>query len=105
MQKIYSSDNRVLLYLLQSKLEEKKIKTLIKNEDLSGPAAGQIPPIMVIPELWIMEDKYYKEAIQIIEQELLREGASKSNWKCPECGEVIEGQFEVCWNCGHSNTQ
>jgi hypothetical protein len=21
-------------------------------------------------------------------------------WTCPQCGERIEGQFGVCWQCG-----
>jgi hypothetical protein len=21
-------------------------------------------------------------------------------WRCPACGERVEGQFAVCWNCG-----
>ena len=23
-----------------------------------------------------------------------------SDWECPACGETLEPQFEVCWNCG-----
>ncbi len=21
-------------------------------------------------------------------------------WRCPSCGELVEGQFRACWNCG-----
>ncbi len=24
-------------------------------------------------------------------------------WKCEKCNEIIEDNFEVCWNCGNSN--
>ena len=24
----------------------------------------------------------------------------KTPWKCPQCGEPLEAQFEACWNCG-----
>lgn len=23
-----------------------------------------------------------------------------SPWKCPECGEEVDGQFTNCWQCG-----
>ncbi|MGH7830408.1 MAG: DUF7577 domain-containing protein, partial [Candidatus Binatia bacterium] len=26
----------------------------------------------------------------------------KEPWQCRKCGEVIEGQFTDCWNCGSS---
>jgi hypothetical protein len=22
------------------------------------------------------------------------------HWRCPGCGEIIDGPFEQCWNCG-----
>ena len=28
------------------------------------------------------------------------DGPPPQPWKCPECGEEIEGQFSQCWNCG-----
>ncbi len=21
-------------------------------------------------------------------------------WRCPSCGELVEGQFQACWKCG-----
>jgi hypothetical protein len=26
--------------------------------------------------------------------------AGSGSWKCPQCGESVPGEFEVCWNCG-----
>ena len=28
----------------------------------------------------------------------------KTSWRCGNCAETVEGDFEVCWNCGTSNT-
>ena len=25
-------------------------------------------------------------------------------WKCPKCGEDVENNFDVCWNCGTSKS-
>jgi hypothetical protein len=25
---------------------------------------------------------------------------SGEGWRCPQCGEALEGQFTACWSCG-----
>ena len=30
----------------------------------------------------------------------LASGDSSAPWKCPACGEDVEGNFTTCWNCG-----
>ena len=27
-------------------------------------------------------------------------GYTRAMWSCPKCGEKIEDNFEICWNCG-----
>lgn len=103
MKKIYSTENRILLKVLQSSLKESGITSIIKNEEVSGPAAGEIPPVVATPEVWIIDDEYYDAAQEILQQELARMKKSKLKWKCPQCGEILGGQFGVCWKCGHSN--
>jgi len=103
MQKLYSSEDRVFLYLLQSKLTENGINCIIKNEAPCGPAGGEIPPVIALPELWVIDNQYVTDAMQIIQQELSSLSVPKKDWKCPQCGEYLEGQFDVCWKCGQSN--
>jgi len=97
MKKIYSSQNRVLIYLLKSKLEERHIPCFLKNEN--PPLAGEIPPILAWPELWV-EDELASKAKTIIEEELEHEQETKTNWICAQCGEHLEGAFNICWQCG-----
>lgn len=104
MKKIYSSNNRVMLYLLKAKLEEQKIFSIIKNEELAGPAAGEVPPVVAKPELWILEDNQYSLANDILQEELALQAKPAESWRCPQCHEELEGQFDVCWKCGHSRT-
>ncbi|CAN5465814.1 DUF2007 domain-containing protein [soil metagenome] len=100
MQKLYSSENLVFLYLLQSKLVDKGISCIIKNE--VPPAAGEIPPVEALPELWLTDKQHFIDAMQIIQYELSSLGTSKKAWYCPQCGESLEGQFDICWKCGQS---
>jgi hypothetical protein len=29
--------------------------------------------------------------------------APPEDWQCPKCGEIVYGNFSVCWNCGASD--
>jgi hypothetical protein len=97
MKKLYSSQNRVFLYLLKACLEDKKINCFFKNE--SPPAAGEVPPMIAWPEIWIMNDSDFAAATECVEAELARPAAAA--WQCPKCHEKLEGQFEICWKCGY----
>ena len=97
MEKLLVADDRTQLYLLKSILESEGIICFIKNE--YPPAAGELPPVSARPELWVMDNQYYEKAMQLIQANSLPLTPSKP-WKCPRCGEQLEGQFTTCWNCG-----
>jgi hypothetical protein len=64
MKKLYSSQNRVNVYMLQSALESKNIVCFIKNEN--PPLAGEIPSMIAWPELWCMNDEQCSEAKKLL---------------------------------------
>lgn len=33
-------------------------------------------------------------------KELVNQANQRQPWTCSDCGEKIEAQFDVCWNCG-----
>ncbi len=100
MKKLYTTQNKVSLYVLQSRLKEQGIECFIKNEQ--PPLAGEIPPDIAWPELWVMDDERFAEAESIFENEKMELETPKANWMCIACGEMLEGQFDVCWKCGGS---
>lgn len=61
-----------------------------------GSAAGELPPDQCLPEVWLLYDEQEDQA-----RAFLRELADvpQRRWVCA-CGEVVEGGFEQCWNCG-----
>ena len=100
MKKLYSTNNRVTLYLLKSKLEESDIHCSIKNEN--PPLAGEIPSIIAWPELWILDDRQYDDALIILKGAISTIPTHKKEWTCLHCGELIEAQFDICWKCEKS---
>lgn len=58
--------------------------------------AGEMPPDQCLPEVWISDDTQESQA-----QALLHalQNAPQRRWTCA-CGEIVEGGFEACWQCG-----
>ncbi len=98
MKKVYTNENRMLVGYVQGILESHGIECFMKNENLAG-AAGELPPNECWPEVWVVEDQDHDRARTIV-SDLLVDMEGASNWRCPHCGELIEGQFGQCWNCG-----
>ncbi len=96
---VYSAANISLVSIVKNILEQRGIKCWIRNEALSA-GIGELPPIETWPQLCVEKDDY-SEAKHIVEETLAAQDIS-TMWKCDSCGEVIEGQFTECWNCGKS---
>ena len=38
--------------------------------------------------------------VRFVNKESLKDPKSYRSWRCRSCNELVEGQFEACWNCG-----
>jgi hypothetical protein len=98
MKLLYSSQDRVLLYLIKARLDDKGIASFFKNEQ--PPLAGEIPPMIAWPQLWVMDESNFARATECVTDELTSRSQPNTAWVCPQCQEKLEGQFEICWKCG-----
>jgi hypothetical protein len=98
MKVVYSASIISIVSIYQSILAGHGIRCWIRNEFLSA-GMGELPPIECWPQLCV-EDEDFEDAERII-AEALTEKVFEA-WKCPSCGEEIEGQFSACWKCGTS---
>lgn len=101
MKLIYSSSNTLLVNHVRNLLEVSGIEVQMKNEFLGG-AAGELPPTESWPELWVAEEDLAR-AQQVIDA--FQRAEPLPTWRCPKCGELVEGQFTLCWNCGTSRPE
>lgn len=99
MKRIYSSDNPLIVGHLKQVLEANHIACITRNEYLLG-GAGELPPNECWPELWVVEDFQQQEARALVEAALAMRFEPAGSWECPDCGELLEGQFTACWACG-----
>lgn len=99
MKIIYSSFDPFAVTQLKDILEREGVPCVIRNE-ISAALAGEIPMSECIPELWIQNDRDLDQALRIkVDWRSPAEGVGGA-WKCPTCGESLEGQFTSCWKCG-----
>ena len=95
MKRIFSAPILTIVANVRNVLEINGIESVIRNQYLCA-GVGELPPIECWPTLWVAEQDEAR-ALELIEAD---EDQSGHVWKCPKCGEEVEGQFDICWNCG-----
>jgi hypothetical protein len=85
--------------LVRGLLERAGIQCHTKNEQLAG-ALGDIPFLECEPELWVLHDEDLDRAQRILAAHNAP-AHTTSQWRCRHCGELIDGQFGACWQCGN----
>jgi hypothetical protein len=98
MQLLFSSLKLLDVYHLKNLLEAEGIRCQIRNELLSR-LAGEIPFTECAPELWLLDARDLEPARRIL-ADFGRAPVPRAPWRCPDCGEALEGQFSACWRCG-----
>lgn len=101
MKRVYRTDSLIIVAHLKNILVHEGIPCIIKNDRLLG-ALGEIPFLECWPEVWVVNDEDAEGAERVIHQALRGESDTGAPWICPGCGEQVEGQFAVCWQCGAS---
>ncbi|CAA0125595.1 Uncharacterised protein [BD1-7 clade bacterium] len=95
---LYTHENRFFVLNAQNLVEQAGINTVLRNEYASS-AAGELSPVDVWLELWLLEPTDYNTANDIIER-AFSDQQTRQAWQCPQCKELNEGAFEMCWQCG-----
>jgi hypothetical protein len=97
MKLVYTHENRLLVNNAQNMVEQANINTVLKNEYAAG-AMGDIAPIDSWMELWVLDEKDYKQAALLLDS--LASNRQKEDWVCSQCSESNDAAFDFCWQCG-----
>lgn len=95
MRRIAQAPNIAIATLWVDTLREAGIEASVQRQFLAG-AAGELPPDQCLPEIWVLHDQQEAQARMLLNH--LR-NLPQRRWRCA-CGELVEGGFESCWNCG-----
>ena len=85
----------MLVQTFKSVLESYGIACEVKDELPVGTRER-----IAITELWVLDHARVEEAKNILAQSEKADQPTAESWKCKKCGEMIEGQFDQCWQCG-----
>ncbi len=102
MKLVYTHENPLMVAQAKNLLELQGLEVILKNEFARG-ALGEISTLDAWQEVWVVKDKDYLPAIEIIKS--ANKVAPVSHWLCAECGEENSGSFEHCWNCQHERPE
>lgn len=99
MRRVTQAPNIAIATLWADALRQAGIEAAVQRYYL-GSAAGELPPDQCLPEIWVIDDGQEEQARMFL-HELAR--LPQRRWMC-QCGELVEGGFEECWNCGRPMT-
>lgn len=96
MFRLLSAPNLITGQIWLDLLLEAGIDASLERQHLSS-IMGEMPPDQCRPEIWLRHPEQEARARQLI-ADLQR--LPQRRWFCRQCGELVEGGFEQCWNCG-----
>jgi hypothetical protein len=97
--KIFTASNPTEAHIVCGLLEQQRISAEVRGEGVFG-LKGELPLTDdTDPYVWLLQLDKANKALALVE-EYKNQQNNYSDWQCEECGEVNEGQFGLCWNCG-----
>ena len=99
--KVFIAQNPPQAHIICELLRAEHIQVEVRGEGLFG-LQGELPmEDSTQPYVWLLDPNQRTQAEKLIAS-LERDFAKRSQqeWKCGNCGELNEGQFALCWQCG-----
>ena len=100
MKKLYTHENRMIIFNLKNVLQDIGINCTVINEFASG-GVGDLAAFDTWPELWISDSDRFGEAESVLQKIVF--DRNDDYWFCSGCQEKNGGAFELCWKCGRSS--
>jgi hypothetical protein len=96
MKRVLQAPNLALATLWADQLLGAGIQASVQRA-FAGSIAGELPPDQCLPEVWVADDGQCETARALLGD---WQRMPHRRWACPGCREIVDGPFEVCWNCG-----
>ena len=97
MKRVYSAASLIDAAHWANVLASHGIEAQLRNTTLGG-ATGELPFAETWPQVWVADEQeqHARRVIQTVSRGPDRTAAA---WRCDRCGELIDGQFDDCWQC------
>ena len=97
MRRVFTHEQPAMAGYVCALLQGQGVVCEVRHQYLGG-AVGELPPFECWPEVWVV-DHQADWALELVEA-LAPADQPGPDWTCPGCGERVEGQFAICWQCG-----
>ena len=100
---VYKAGELGEAYFLRDMLGNAGIEARVVGDSISTGLG--LPPVgESAPSLWVRrtDEKQARELLTEYEKVHARphsDEESRPAWKCSACGELVDDDFELCWNC------
>ncbi len=98
MKPVFTSLRLHEIYHVKNLLEAEGIPCFVRNEQLAT-IAGEVPFTECTAKLFLARESDRQAAGEVL-RAWMSPRPRRPAWRCPRCGERLEGQFTACWNCG-----
>ena len=95
MRRLTQAPNIAIAALWADALQQAGFSATVQRYFLSG-IAGELPPDQCLPEVWLTHDHEETRAKKLLDE---LQNPAQRRWLCA-CGELVEGGFDQCWQCG-----
>ncbi|MGE0825870.1 MAG: DUF2007 domain-containing protein [Candidatus Binatia bacterium] len=103
MKQVYIAQHPLDAHFVVGLLQSEGIVAVVRGESLFG-VRGEVPATTeTSPSVWIVDDSQFAQARSLVltySRGEMPAHAHGTSWRCPQCGEHLEPQFTVCWQCG-----
>jgi hypothetical protein len=94
MQKIFSHENRLIVFNTMNLLQARGVACELRNE-FAGSGVGDLAPFETWPEVWV-DEADLERASEILSD---LDQAAQGEWRCTACGAENAGNYRMCWQC------
>jgi len=99
MKKVFTHENRMIVYNMKNLLQSEGIEIVMKNE-FTGGGVGDLPAFDTWPEIWICDEAQADQAQSVLDS--VSSANDAEEWLCRTCQENNDAAFRLCWKCGSS---
>ena len=105
LKKLYVAVGPGDAHVLRGLLENEGIPAIVRGDDIVPFQGGNLFEIETRPSVWVLSNdrEQYARALAITEDytaSKATDATADAPWPCQSCGESVEAQFTLCWNCG-----